>query len=78
MAVKIVLSIHFLGIALAGVMIYFLSPWLSTSLNNEVEFTYLVLYSLLGIWSYLESKKILKGQNKAANELTKIIEKEDN
>jgi hypothetical protein len=47
-----------MGTILAGVMIYFITPWLSELLNNEVEFVYLFLYSFLIVSSYQESKKI--------------------
>lgn len=55
-----------MGTILAGVMIYFIAPWLSELLNNEVEveFVYLVLYSFLILSSYQESKKIQKKDKK--------------
>lgn len=58
MSIKVKLFWHLMGTILAGVMIYFITPWLSELLNNEVEFVYLFLYSFLIVSSYQESKKI--------------------
>lgn len=58
MSIKVKLFLHFIGTLIAGVMIYFITPWVSEILNNEVEFVYVVLYSFLIVLSYRESKKI--------------------
>lgn len=64
MSIKVKLFWHLMGTILAGVMIYFVTPWVSELLNNEVEFVYLVLYSFLIVSSYQESKKIRKKDKK--------------
>lgn len=64
MSIKVKLFLHLMGTILAGVMIYYIAPWLSELLNNEVEFVYLVLYSFLILSSYQEYKKIQKKDKK--------------
>lgn len=77
MGISLALLAHILGTVLAGVLVYFISPYFAELIGAELTFVYLVLYSLLSVWSFREAKEIESGKNKKANQLSEILDKDD-
>lgn len=67
------LALHILGTFTAAVVIYFITPWFSRLVEAEVGFVYLVMYSLLAIWSVRTGRKIEKGKHNVANDIEKTF-----
>ncbi|MBB5320309.1 hypothetical protein [Marinobacter oulmenensis] len=74
----VALVAHITGTVIAAILIYFLVPYLTDFLGNELRFNYIVLYSLLAIWSLREARKIEEGRHKEAEELEKFFSEDDN
>lgn len=77
MGLTFALLAHIAGTVIAAILIYFIAPYLTKTIETEVEFNYIVLYSLLAIWSLKEARKIEKGEHRKANELEKILSEEE-
>jgi len=73
----IALMAHITGTIIAAVLIYFLVPYLTEFLGNEIEFNYIVLYSLLAIWSLREARKIEKGRHREAEKLEDLFSEDE-
>lgn len=77
MGLTLALLAHIAGTAIAAVLVYFAAPYITKATGTEEVFNYIVLYSLLAIWSYQEAQKIEKGEHSKANELEKILSKDE-
>lgn len=75
--ISLALSAHLLGTGLAAILIYIISPFFAEFIEAELPFVYLVLYSLLVVWSFLEGKGINEGNNEKANKLNDLFDRED-
>lgn len=77
MGLTLALLAHITGTAIAAILVYIAAPYITKATGTEVAFNYIVLYSLLAIWSYKEAQKIEKGEHRKANELEKILSKDE-
>lgn len=77
MGQTIAMIAHILGTLLAAFLIYITVPIVSEILGTEIEFNYIVLFSLLSIWSVREGKKIESGKHTLAIKLDEIFYRED-
>ena len=73
----IALIAHIFGTLLAAVLIYIIAPYLSRVLGSEVEFIYIVFYSMLLIWSVREGRKIESGKHSLANKIGEILDRDN-
>lgn len=74
MGLQMALVAHILGTIFAGVLIYFLAPYLASFIRADEGLTYLVLYLLLAVSSFKTAQKIEEGKDAKANELDEIID----
>ena len=77
MGQSIALLAHIVGTFLAAVLIYITTPYASKALGSELEFSYIVLYLLLSIWSVREGRKIESGKHPLANKLDEIFDRDN-
>lgn len=77
MGLTLAYLLHTLGVILAAALIYFATPTLAKVTDTELGFYYIVLYALLVIFAVRTAKKIEDGEHQEANDLEKIISKDD-